>query len=67
MGIFSGKSDYRFIIVHMAYILVNDCMLQIVYKIGGNVKNCVMLSKTALMTKLVTYGTRTQFWCNSPN
>ena len=45
--------------VHMAYILVFDCMLQNMCKIGGNVKNCVILSKNALMTKLVTDGTRT--------
>ena len=34
-------------------------MLQNMYEIGGNVKNCVILSKNALMTKLVTDGTRT--------
>ena len=43
----------------MAYILIFDCMLQNTYEIGGNVKNCVILSKNALMTKLVTDGTRT--------
>ena len=34
-------------------------MLQNTYEIGGNVKNCVILSKNALMTKLVTDETRT--------
>ena len=62
MGIFQGKviivsSSYTW---HTSwYLIVCYVCLYAMYEIGGNVKNCVILSKNALMTKLVTAGTRT--------